>query len=59
MAFGPMQVLVVGFDDPEFTGEIAAELKRLREHDIVRLVDLLVVMQGRGRRTWTRSRRAT
>ena len=45
MAFGPMQVLVVGFDDPQFTGEIAAELKRLREHDIVRLIDLLVVMK--------------
>lgn len=43
MPFGPMQVLVVGFDDPEFTGEIAAELRRLREHDIVRLVDMVVV----------------
>ena len=43
MTFGPMQVLVVGFDGTEFTGKIAAELRRLREHDIVRLVDLLVV----------------
>ena len=44
MTFGPMQVLVVGFgDDAEFTGEIAAELRRLREHDIVRLADLLFV----------------
>lgn len=43
MTFGPMQMLVVGFDDPDFSGEIAAELQRLREHDIVRLVDLLVV----------------
>jgi uncharacterized membrane protein len=38
-----MQVLVVGFDGTEFTGEIATELRRLRDHDIVRLVDLLVV----------------
>jgi uncharacterized membrane protein len=43
MTFGPMQVLVVGFGGTEFTGTIATELRRLREHDIVRLVDLLVV----------------
>jgi hypothetical protein len=52
MPFGPMQLLIIGFGDTEPTGEIAAELRRLREHDIVRLVDLLVVMKdadGRGR----------
>jgi uncharacterized membrane protein len=43
MAFGPVQILVIGFDDPEFKGEIRAELERLREHDVVRLIDLLVV----------------
>jgi uncharacterized membrane protein len=43
MSFGPMQLLIVGFGNTEATGEIAAELRRLREHDIVRLVDLLVV----------------
>jgi uncharacterized membrane protein len=43
MTRGPMQMLVVGFDDPNFTGEIAAELRRLRNLDVVRLVDLLVV----------------
>jgi uncharacterized membrane protein len=43
MSFGPMQVLVVGFESTEMSGEIAAELRRLREHDIVRLVDVLVV----------------
>ena len=41
--FGPVQVLVVGFEDGRFTGEILDELRRLREHDIVRLVDLLFV----------------
>jgi uncharacterized membrane protein len=40
---GPVQILVVGFDDDEFTGRILPELKRLRELDVVRLVDLLVV----------------
>ncbi|HWC31166.1 MAG TPA: hypothetical protein VG845_13885, partial [Dehalococcoidia bacterium] len=32
-----------GFDKPTFSGGIAAELKRLREQDIVRVVDALVV----------------
>src|SRR3954469_20526300 len=40
---GPVQVLVVGFDPPAFSGEVLAELGRLREAGIVRLVDLLLV----------------
>ena len=50
MSFGPMQLLVIGFEGGEFRGEIAAGLKRLREHDVVRLVDALAVTkdeQGR------------
>ena len=43
MALGPVQLLTVGFDEPNFTGAALEELKRLAEHDIVRLVDLLVV----------------
>jgi uncharacterized membrane protein len=43
MAFGPVQILVIGFDEPNFTGEIREELERLREHDVVRLIDLIVV----------------
>lgn len=44
MALGPVQLLVVGFgEEAEFTGAALDELQRLREHDIVRLVDLLVV----------------
>jgi uncharacterized membrane protein len=38
-----MQLLVLGFGETEMTGEIADELRRLREHDIVRLVDLIIV----------------
>jgi len=38
-----MQMLVVGFDGNHFTGEILSELRRLREHDVVRLVDMLLV----------------
>ena len=48
MEFGPVQVLVVGFGNGNFEGKILAELRRLREHDIVRLVDLLFVRRGPG-----------
>jgi uncharacterized membrane protein len=41
--FGPVQMLIVGFNEPKFQGEALAELQRLKEADIVRLVDLLVV----------------
>ena len=40
---GPVQVLVVGFDEPSFSGEVRGELTRLREAGIVRLVDVLLV----------------
>ncbi len=43
MAMGPVQMLVLGFDEPNFTGKIAAELDRLREHEFVKIVDALVV----------------
>ena len=43
MTLGPVQILVIGFDDPERGGAIRGELDRLREEGIVRLVDLLVV----------------
>jgi len=41
--FGPVQMLVVGFDDANFQGEILPELRRLRERDVIRLIDLVVV----------------
>jgi len=43
MSFGPVQILVIGFDHPEFKGDIRKELERLRENDVVRLIDLMVV----------------
>ena len=43
MAMGPVQLLVVGFADGEFKGEILAELERLRDHEVVRLIDLVFV----------------
>jgi uncharacterized membrane protein len=46
MALGPVQMLVVGFDDPTFTGEIAEELKKLRDSDVIRLIDVLAVRKN-------------
>jgi hypothetical protein len=43
MAIGPVQLLVVAFDQPDFRGDALAELERLREGDVVRVIDLLVV----------------
>jgi uncharacterized membrane protein len=43
MAIGPVQLIVLGFKDPEFHGEIIAELERLRESDTVRVIDALAV----------------
>ena len=43
---GPVQVLVVGFEGPSFSGEVIAELTRLREQGVVSLVDVLLVERG-------------
>jgi uncharacterized membrane protein len=43
MAIGPVQLLVLGFEEPNFHGEIIAELERLRESDTVRVIDALAV----------------
>jgi hypothetical protein len=43
MAIGPVQLVVLGFDRPDFEGEIIAELERLRKTDTVRVVDALAV----------------
>jgi hypothetical protein len=41
--FGPVQVLVVGFDQLEYNGRILEELAKLSDQDIIRLIDLVVV----------------
>ena len=46
MPIGPVQLLVVSFDKPDFSGEILEELKRLRENDVIRLIDALAVQKG-------------
>ena len=45
MSIGPVQLLVVGFDHPNFTGEIIEELERLRESNTVKVIDALAVFK--------------
>jgi hypothetical protein len=43
MAIGPVQLLVLGFKNPQFHGEIIGELEKLRESDTVRVIDALAI----------------
>jgi uncharacterized membrane protein len=43
MAIGPVQLIVLGFPEPDFHGEIIDELERLRQNDTVRVIDALAV----------------
>ena len=43
MAVGPVQLIVLGFEHPNFHGEIVTELERLRASDTVRVIDALAV----------------
>ncbi len=43
---GPVQVLAVGFDEPSMSGEVLAELTRLGDAGIVRLIDVLLVSRA-------------
>src|SRR4051795_7985929 len=43
MAIGPVQLIVLGFPNPDFHGEIMDELERLRQSDTVRVIDALAV----------------
>ena len=43
MAIGPVQLIVLGFSHPEFHGEIIEELEKLRDNDMVKVIDALAV----------------
>lgn len=45
MTLGPVQLLVLGFDKPDFQGEILAEFDRLRDSDTVAMIDGLAVIK--------------
>jgi uncharacterized membrane protein len=43
VTIGPVQLIVLGFPEPDFHGAIIEELERMRENDTVRVVDALAV----------------
>jgi len=43
MAIGPVQLIVLGFNHPDFHGEVIAELERLQASGTVRVIDSIVV----------------
>lgn len=44
---GPIQIIVLGFDDLKFENDILPELKRLNDLDVIRLVDMAIVTKSR------------
>lgn len=47
MAIGPVQLIVLGFSEPDFHGEVIEELERLRATDTVKVIDALAVYKDR------------
>jgi hypothetical protein len=45
MSLGPLQVLVINFDEATFEGEVEAEFTRLEETGTLKVHDVLVVRQ--------------
>lgn len=45
MTVGPVQLIVLGFRNPRFQGEIIAELERLRRIKAIRVLDALAVFK--------------
>jgi len=43
MTIGPVQLLIFAFDRPDFDGSVIAELDRLKESGVVRLIDGAVI----------------
>jgi len=43
MAIGPVQLIVLGFTEPNFHGEVIAELERLHDSGTVKVIDALAV----------------
>jgi uncharacterized membrane protein len=53
MELGPLQLMVIGFDKPDFQGDIAEEIVRLSDAGVVRLIDAIVVDKDREGNTTT------
>lgn len=46
MELGPVQLMVIGFDHHDFHGTIAAELARLGDQGLIRVLDAMIVSKG-------------
>lgn len=42
----PLEYVIIGFPENNFTGDIASELAKLVENDIIRLIDVVLVSRG-------------
>lgn len=52
MATGPVQLIVLGFSRPDFHGEIIAELERLRENNMGRVIAPRGAFPAAGNHRW-------
>jgi len=48
LPFGPVQLLALRFDRDQFDGEIMPEFERLKDADVIRLIDLIFVTNRNG-----------
>ena len=46
MSVGPVQLIVLGFDHPNFQGQVRAQLEQLRATDAVRVIDAMAVYKN-------------
>lgn len=46
MTYGPLHLIVLGFDKPTFEGSVIDELDSLRKEGIIRLIDATVIYRG-------------
>ncbi len=53
MPFGPIQLIVIGFDHPEPDGSILAELNAVRDQGLIRLVHALAVYKDEEGSVWS------
>jgi uncharacterized membrane protein len=47
VSIGPVQLIALGFSKPDFKGEVIEELARLRDLDVVRVIDSLTVYKDK------------
>jgi uncharacterized membrane protein len=52
-SYGPIQIWTFAFDGNQFSGEILPELDRLKDAEVIRLIDLLVIRKDAAGRVAT------